>query len=186
MPAPRLGRPITFRPTPFDPVFERRLSDTKPCRQHREGYSLPQVLHEARLALVVLLLFWAGPSAIMRLVIAIIILPVERFTGRALSHIGEKCRKGFPPLANLNPPSPVSGIFGVSWVGAALQHPGPASVGSRVRCSMAVDGLPDKFLHPKKWRFPAVLSRKSIVLAGLTKRRAAEAALYATPAEEWR
>jgi hypothetical protein len=45
------------------------------------------------------LLSWCRPSAIVRLVIAVIIDPVNRVEGRrALAHIGQKRRKGVQPL----------------------------------------------------------------------------------------
>jgi len=67
------------------------------------------------------------PSAIRRLVVAVVVDPVEgKTSGWAWPHVFEECReRAQPPLANLYSAAAISRIFLGSWVRAAGFHSRP-------------------------------------------------------------
>lgn len=71
------------------------------------------------------------PSAICRLVIAVIIDAVKRCVGRALAHVRKKILKLPPALAHVNPTSAIISKTRMFRVGASLIHIDPNCILTR-------------------------------------------------------
>jgi hypothetical protein len=78
---------------------------------------------------VLRLLCWGFPSAILRLVWAVIVYSAERFSRWALAHVGEElCEGVFPSIANGDPAATIRREFVVPRVQASLLHGSPRLV----------------------------------------------------------
>lgn len=95
---------------------------------HRHGSAV--VRNEPIVAAMLILLFAQYPSAVARLVSAVIVSAVNRVLARwASTHVRQECLERTEPLvANLDPTSAVVGIRTMLGVRASRFHPGPDDV----------------------------------------------------------
>jgi hypothetical protein len=79
------------------------------------------------------LLFPSGPTAVVRLVVAVIVNALKRFTDRAFSHVGnEVCKRFGPSIADLYTSAAVSMKVRRLLVSASHLHCHPRFVRCRV------------------------------------------------------
>ena len=74
---------------------------------------------------IVCLLFGCGPSAILRLVVAVVVDAVDRQPRLAVTHIGKEICKYVPPIADGYPASSVIHEPPAGWAVATLKHAMP-------------------------------------------------------------
>lgn len=91
--------------------------------------------------LVSRLLACGCPSAILRLIPAIIIDPVDRHSFRGFSHICKKIGKDGPTIAHSHASTAVPSIVGRVRIGAPLQHGVPDLESARCRLPVSASGL---------------------------------------------
>ena len=70
----------------------------------------------------------SGPSAVIRLVVAVVIYALKSEFWRCLSHVGKKIRVATPAVANCNAAPPITGEFLLVRVKAALAHTHPKTM----------------------------------------------------------
>ena len=61
------------------------------------------------------------PAAVAFFVVAIVVFPIERLSGRPFPHVGEEVYEGSPPRANFDPPSTV--VFPADGLGVRAAGP---------------------------------------------------------------
>ena len=69
-----------------------------------------------------------GPSTVARLVVAVIVNTINRFSNRWFAHIGQKVLELLPSFADSNAAAAVSAPVSVLWVGASVAHASPARI----------------------------------------------------------
>jgi hypothetical protein len=87
---------------------------------------------------IVALLKTSCPTTVSRLVIPLVIDPIQREIFGAFSHVFQKEEKRIPPLANLNPPSSVNRPPSVFGIPTTLAHRSPTVVSSSVFTTTSV------------------------------------------------
>ncbi len=94
------------------------------------GHCLPLSiqLHESVVALVSRLLFVGTPSAVSRLVVAVVADAVKRKTAWLRAHVRQEVLENLPSLANPDSASAVSLEVVVLGIAASSLHPGPSVV----------------------------------------------------------
>ena len=79
--------------------------------------------------LVVGLLNWSGPTAVVRFVVPVVVFPVERMaSGWSRSHIRDEVVKRSPTVTNSDSTLSVIGITRCIGIRATVEHSSPDSV----------------------------------------------------------
>lgn len=126
----------------------------------RAGCSVKRQPHIV--ASVAMLLSVCRPAAVAWLVIAIVVDAVNRFSCRALAHVGKEVLKFQPPPAHFDAACTVATETSRLWILTPLQHAGPypvccsrlvTNVMSVFRRSLFI-WFPESFAHPQETRWP--------------------------------
>jgi hypothetical protein len=99
-------------------------------------------------ARIVMLSLSISPAAVFRGVVAIVVDPIQRLTGRALAHVFKECRVIVPPITYFDAATTVPVVFGLGFAEASIPHTHPDPVGER----RFLSSLSDAVLG---WYFPA-------------------------------
>lgn len=92
--------------------------------------------HVKSLGVVLSLLFWSCPSAILRAVVAITIAAIKSHAGRSLAHVGKEILKTLPAFTYGNPLVKVGSLCAGCCSSASTDHSSPDAVSGRFRSSV--------------------------------------------------
>jgi len=119
-----LTKTVGFQADPFCPFGQR---------QRRSVISNQPIVSP-----IAVLFFWRSPSAVSRLVVAVVIRKsINRFSLGRLAHVLYEISKIlYPRLAYSNISSTIERILSIPWIIATGFHAGPCMIGARLRQSV--------------------------------------------------
>jgi hypothetical protein len=127
----RLGKTSFVSPPGSLPIGDDLLANAELCGPISRAKSLIAERQKDVGSTVASLFESRCPSAVARLVIAVVVNALKCQLRRGFSHIGKKIFVSSPSVANRNPATSIGGIFLFIRIKAALAHAHPQAMRSR-------------------------------------------------------
>lgn len=124
----RLGNRPIKGPATSDAADDARIRNICGATGLLETHGFPVESHLDVCTLVVALLGFRSPFAVLRPVALVVVFSFDRHAWRSRPHVREEVREPVPAFAYRNPASPIVGVAGACGPVASFQHGAPNSV----------------------------------------------------------